>query len=287
LRPQKWPSGLHEGLENQGLNHMRQIQELSVERRPGTGKGPAYQTRQKGHIPAIIYGGKEEPLPVSVDALTLARHVESGSFLTTPFLLDLEGKKTRVIPRVLQLDPVSDRPVHVDFMRLVDGATVRLAIPVRFKGKENSPGIKLGGVLNIVRHEVELICPADNIPDFIEGDLSNMDVRDSIHISAFKLPEGVKPVIADRDFTVASIVAPTHIIEEQKAAAAAAAAAALAPVVEEEAVPAEGAAVPGAAAAPGATAPAAGAAAPAAGAAAPAAGAKAPAGAKTPGKEKK
>jgi large subunit ribosomal protein L25 len=262
---------------------MRQIQELSVEPRAGTGKGPAYRIRRKGHIPAIVYGGKEEPVNVSVDALTLARHVESGSFLTTPFLLTMDGKKTRVIPRALQLDPVSDRPVHVDFMRLTEGATVRLAIPVRFKGRENSPGIKLGGVLNIVRHEVELICPADNIPDYIEADLSGIDIRDSLHISAFKLPAGVKPVISDRDFTVASIVAPTHIIEEQKAAAAAAAAAALAPVVEEEAVPAEGA-VPGAApAAAGAAAPAAGAAAPAAGAKAPPAGAKAPAaGAKTP-----
>jgi large subunit ribosomal protein L25 len=266
---------------------MRQIQELSVERRPGTGKGPAYQTRRKGQIPAIVYGGKEEPMPVSVDALTLARHVESGSFLTTPFLLDLDGKKTRVIPRVLQLDPVSDRPVHVDFMRLVEGATVRLAIPVRFKGQENSPGIKRGGVLNIVRHEVELICAADDIPDYIEGDLTGLEIHGSLSISDFKLPKGVKTAVR-QDFTVASIVAPTHIIEEQKAAAAAAAAAALAPPVEEEAVPAEGA-VPGAAPVPGAAAPAAGAAAPAAGAAAPASGAKAAptAGAKTPGKEKK
>jgi len=267
---------------------MRQIQELSVERRSGTGKGPAYQTRRKGQIPAIVYGGKEEPTPVSVDALTLARHVENGSFLTTPFLLDLDGKKTRVIPRVLQLDPVSDRPVHVDFMRLVEGATVRLAIPVRFKGQENSPGIKRGGVLNIVRHEVELICAADDIPDYIEGDLTGLEIHGSLSISDFKLPKGVKTAVR-QDFTVASIVAPTHIIEEQKAAAAAAAAAALAPPVEEEAVPAEGAAVPGAAPLPGAAAaPAAGAAAPAAGAAAPAAGAKAPAaGAKAQGKEKK
>jgi large subunit ribosomal protein L25 len=268
---------------------MRQIQELSVEPRSSTGKGPAYQARNKGNVPAVVYGGKEEAVNVSVDATTLARHVERGSFLTTPVLLSLEGKKTRVIPRALQLDPVSDRPVHVDFMRLVEGATVRLAIPVRFRGKENSPGIKLGGVLNIVRHEVELICPADNIPDYIEGDLSEMDIRDSLHISAFKLPPGVKPVIADRDFTVASIVAPTHIIEEQKAAAAAAAAAALAPVVEEEAVPVEGA-VPGAApAAPGAAAPAPGAAAAAApaagGKAAPATGAKAAPAAKAPEKK--
>ena len=265
---------------------MRQIQELSVERRHGTGKGPAYQIRRKGQIPAIIYGGKEAPLPVCVDALTLTRHVDAGSFLTTPFLLNLEGKKTRVIPRVLQLDPVSDRPVHVDFMRLAAGATVRLAIPVRFKGQENSPGIKRGGVLNIVRHEVELICAADDIPEYIEGDLNGLEIHGSLSISDFKLPKGVKPATS-QDFTVASIVAPTHIIEEQKAAAAAADAAALAPVVEEEAVPAEGA-MPGAAPVPGAAAPAAGAAAPAAGAAAPAAGAKAPAaGAKAPGKEKK
>jgi large subunit ribosomal protein L25 len=271
---------------------MRQIQELSVERRLGTGKGPAYQTRRNGHIPAIVYGGKEEPLSVSVDALTLTRHVESGSFLTTPFLLNLDGKKTRVIPRVLQLDPVSDRPVHVDFMRLAEGATVRLAIPVHFKGQENSPGIKRGGVLNLVRHEVDLICSADNIPDYIEGDLTGLDIHGSLRISDFKLPEGVKPTIRE-NFTVASIVAPTHIIEEQKAAAAAAAAAALAPVGEEAAAPAEGAAVPGAAPAAGAApvagtsaAPAAGAKAPAAGAKAPAAGAKAaPAAAKAPEKK--
>lgn len=239
---------------------MRQIQELSADVRSGTGKGPAYQARRNGKIPAIVYGGSAEPQPVSVDAQVLSRHVETGSFLTTLFMLDTGGKKTRVIPRALQLDPVTDRPVHVDFMRLEKGATVRLAIPVRFVGRENSPGIKLGGVLNIVRHEVELICPADNIPDYIEADLSGMDIRDSLHISAFKLPEGVKPTIA-RDFTVASIVAPTHVIEEQKAAAAVAAASA--PVAEEGAAPAEGAAAPGAAA-------------PAAGAAAPSAGAKAP-----------
>ncbi len=243
---------------------MRQIQELSVEQRSGTGKGPAYRARQKGFIPAIVYGGDAAPESVSVDAQVLGRHVDGGSFLTTLFLLDMGGKKTRAIPRAVQLDPVTDRPLHVDFMRLAEGATLRIAIPVRFKGQENSPGIKRGGVLNVVRHDVEMICPADNIPDYIEGDLAGMDVHDSLHISAFKLPEGVVPVIRDRDFTVASIVAPTHVIEEQKAAAAAAVAAASAPVVEEGAAPAEGAAAPGA---PGA-APAAG--------ATPAAGAKAP-----------
>ncbi|HTW33468.1 MAG TPA: 50S ribosomal protein L25/general stress protein Ctc [Rhizomicrobium sp.] len=234
---------------------MSQIQELAAQSRSGTGKGPAYQTRQKGLIPAVVYGGGDAPENVALDRHELERHALNGTFLTTLFMLDVAGKKTRVIPREMQLDPVSDRPVHIDFMRLPEGATVRLAIPVRFKGQESSPGIKRGGVLNIVRHEIELLCPADKIPAFIEGDLSALDIHDTLHISAFTLPEGVKPVIHDRDFTVASIVAPTSVIEEQRAAAAAAAAAASAPVVE--------AAAEGAAAAPAAAgaAPAAGAAA--------------------------
>jgi large subunit ribosomal protein L25 len=244
---------------------MREIQSLSAEARSGTGKGPAFQTRQKGFVPAIVYGGQDAPINVQVSRHQLELLIEKGSFLTTLFMLEVGGKKTRVIPREVQLDPVSDRPVHADFMRLPEGATIRLAIPVRFKGQESSPGLKRGGVLNIVRHEIELICPAERIPDFIEGDLSGLDIRDSLHISAVTLPDGVRPVIR-RDFTIASIVAPTSVIEEQKAAAEAAAAAAAAPPVEEGA---EAAAEGAAPAAPGA-APAAGAApgaAPAAGAA--------------------
>ena len=236
---------------------MAQVQELKAEAREGRGKGPAYQSRQKGLIPAIVYGGKGEPQTVNVDFRTLERHIEKGSFLTTLLMLDVGGKKTRVIPRQLQLDPVSDRPVHVDFMRLEEGAKVRLEIPVHFKGQGESPGLKKGGVLNVVRHEMELICPADRIPNEVLVDVSKLDINESIHISALTLPEGVKPTIRGRDFTVCSIVAPTSVIEEQRAAAAAAAAPAA------EAVPVEGAA------------PAEGAAAPAAGAAAPAAGAKA------------
>ena len=237
---------------------MAQVQELKVEARDGRGKGPAYQARQTGLIPAIIYGGKDEPQTVAVDGRTLERHIEKGAFLTTLLMLDLGGKKMRAIPREVQLDPVSDRPVHVDFMRLSEGATVRLEIPVHFNGGDVSPGLKKGGVLNIVRHSIGLICPADKIPHTIEVDVSKLDINESIHINALTLPDGVKPIIRGRDFTVCSIVAPTSVIEEQKAAAAAAAA----PVVE--AAPAEGAAP--AAGAPGA--------APAAGAAAPAAGAK-------------
>ncbi|MGZ5926895.1 MAG: 50S ribosomal protein L25/general stress protein Ctc, partial [Rhizomicrobium sp.] len=215
---------------------MAQVQELKAEAREGRGKGPAYQARLKGLIPGVIYGGKVEPETVNIDARTLERRIEQGSFLTTLLMLDIGGKKTRVIPRQLQLDPVSDRPVHVDFMRLAEGATVRLDIPVHFKGQGESPGLKKGGVLNIVRHEMELICPADRIPNEIAVDISKLDINESIHLSALSLPEGVKTTIRGRDVTVCSIVAPTSVIEEQRAAAAAAAAPAA------EAVPAEGAA---------------------------------------------
>ncbi len=249
---------------------MRETQQLRAEPRTGTGKGPAFQIRQKGHVPGVIYGGDTAPQNVSVDFRTLERHVETGTFLTTLFMLEVDGKKTRVIPKDLQIDPVSDRPVHVDFLRLAEGAKVRLAIPVRFLNQGESPGLKRGGVLNIVRHDLDVLCPADAIPDFIPVDLTGLDIHGTIHISAVALPEGVKPLIRGRDFTIASIVAPSSVIEEQKAAAEAAAAAALAPVVEE--VVAEGAAP----AAPGA--------APAAGAAAAAPGAKAPA-AKAPEKK--
>jgi large subunit ribosomal protein L25 len=230
---------------------MAQVQELKAETREGRGKGPAYQARLKGLIPGVIYGGEAEPETVSVDGRTLERHIEKGAFLTTLLMLDVAGKKTRVIPRQLQLDPVSDRPVHVDFMRLAEGATVRLEIPVHFRGQGESPGIKKGGVLNIVRHAMELTCPADGIPKEVVVDISKLDINESIHISALNLPEGVVPTIRGRDFTICSIVAPTSVIEEQRAAAAAASAPAA------EAAPAEGAA-PAAGAAPAGATPAAG-----------------------------
>jgi large subunit ribosomal protein L25 len=205
-------------------------------------------------VPAVLYGGKDQPENVSVGQRDLERHVDTGNFLTTLFMLDVNGKKTRVIPRAVQVDPVTDRPVHVDFMRLEQGAKVKLEIPVRFRNHAESPGLKKGGVLNIIRHEILMLCPADSIPDSIEADLTGLDIHGTIHLSNVKLPEGVKPLIRERDFTIASIVAPTSIIEEQRAAAAAAEAAANAPVVEEAAAPAAGAAPAGAAPAAGAAA---------------------------------
>ncbi|MGH6829424.1 MAG: 50S ribosomal protein L25/general stress protein Ctc [Rhizomicrobium sp.] len=248
---------------------MAQLQELKAEAREGRGKGAAYQARAKGLIPGVVYGGDAQPQTIVVDATTLSRHIEKGAFLTTLLMLDVAGRKTRVIPRQLQTDPASDQLVHVDFMRLVPGAKLRLEVPVHFKGQGESPGLKKGGVLNVVRHEMELICPAETIPNEVVVDVSQLDINDSIHISALTLPEGVKTTIRERDFTVCSIVAPTSVIEEQRAAAAAAAAAAATPLTE--AAPEEGAAVPPAEG----VAPAAGAAAPAG--AKPAAAATAPA----------
>ena len=228
---------------------MRETLELKVEPRDKVGKGPSYRTRQSGRIPGIVYGGESAPEAVQVDERTLGRLHSTGSLLQTLVMLELSGQKTRVIPRAVQLDPVTDRPVHVDFLRLTPGGRISLDIPVRFRGQENSPGLKRGGVLNVVRHEVALLCPVENIPEFIEGDLSGLDIGDSLHISAFTLPEGVKPMIRERDFTVATIAPPTTFTEETPVAAAAVEGA-------EGAAPAEGA--------EGAAAPAAGAGAPAA-----------------------
>lgn len=228
---------------------MPQVQELKVETRSGTGKGPAYQTRRKGLIPGVVYGGSGTPENVTIDGHALWMHVSAGHFLTTLFTLDIDGRKARVIPRDVQLDPVTDFPVHVDFMRLEEGASVRLNIPVRFRGQETSPGLKKGGVLNVVRHQIALICPAETIPNTIDVDVSGLDINESLHIKSLNLPAGVRPVIADRNFTICSVVAPTSVREELRAAAAAAADAPAAAAAGTAAAPAAAAAAPAAAAA--------------------------------------
>ena len=235
---------------------MRETLELKVEPRSKLGKGAAYQTRKSGLIPGIVYGGGGAPEPVQVDERTFGRLHGTGALMQTLVMLELSGKKTKVLPRAVQLDPVTDRPVHVDFLRLTPGGRVTLDIPVRFRGQENSPGLKRGGVVNVVRHEVALLCPVDDIPEYIEGDISELDIGDSLHISAFTLPPGVKPMIKERDFTVATVAPPTTFIEETPVAAAAVEG-------EEGAVPVEGeegavAAAAGAVAAPGAAAAAGG-----------------------------
>ncbi len=216
---------------------MRQIQELRAEPRTGTGKGPAYQTRQKGFVPAIVYGGEGAPATVQVLRHDLERLIERHVPDDALHAGRVRAERPASFRAQVQLDPVSDRPVHTDFMRLPEGATIRLAIPVRFKGQESSPGLKRGGVLNIVRHEVELLCPAENIPDFIEGDLSGLDIHGSLHISALRASRrrkagGSRARLHDRLDRGAD-----SVIEEQRAAAAAAVAAASAPVVEKVRLP--------------------------------------------------
>lgn len=193
---------------------MSQTIELNAVVRERGGKGAARAVRRQGLVPGVIYGDKKEPQTISVDRRELQRLLGTGTFLSTLVSLEVDGTKTQVLPRDVQFDPVKDFPVHVDFLRLGKGARISVDIPVHFLNEAASPGIKRGGVLNVVRHEVELICPADAIPEFIEADLTGYDIGDSLHISAITLPEGVRPAITDRDFTVATIAAPAGLKEE-------------------------------------------------------------------------
>jgi len=245
---------------------MTEVHSLSAELRERAGKGPARTTRRAGRVPGVIYGNHEAPTLISMEPKELDREIHKTGFYTTLFDVKIDGKDHRVLPRDVQFDPVSDRAIHADFMRVTDKTRVRVHVPVTFKNEGLSPGIKRGGVLNIVRHEIDVFCEAANIPHSIVVDVEGFDIGDSMHISMVKLPAGVKPAIADRDFTIATIAPPTvHKTEAEEAAEAAAAAATLAPEGAAGTAPAAGAA-PGA---PAAAAPAAGAAAPAKGAPAP------------------
>jgi large subunit ribosomal protein L25 len=256
---------------------MATVKELKATARPAGGKGAARAERRAGRVPGVIYGNHEPPVTISVDDADLRQRILAGRFLTTIYDIDLEGKKHRVIPRDFHLDPVRDFPLHVDFMRLGEGATIRVSVPLHIVNAEAAPGVKRGGTVNIVTHTIDLVCSVDNIPQYVDADVSGLEISYSLHLSEIKLPPGVKS-LSREDVTLVTIVPPSGYAEEMKAAAAAAAAAGPA-AVPGAAAPAPGAA-PAAGAAAGApgAAPAAGAAAPAAGAKAPAAGAKAPAG---------
>ena len=250
----------------------QQVSEIKASVRERSGTGGARAIRREKRVPGILYGDKAEPQTVAVDQNELIILIGRGKFLSTLIELNVDGKKVRVIPREVQVDPVKDLPVHVDFQRVGPGASIRVNVPVRFVNEALSPGLKRGGVLNIVRHEVEVMAPADKIPDFFEFNLEGLEIGRSIHISAVKMPEGVRPTIQNRDFTVATVAG--HKIEEEPTPGTAA-------VAADGAVPAEGEAVEGAAAAPADAKAAAGGKAPAAAAGAkPAAAAKPAAGAK-------
>jgi large subunit ribosomal protein L25 len=243
---------------------MATVRELKATARPKSGKGAARAERRAGRVPGVIYGNNEPPVTISVDDADLRQRILAGRFLTTIYDIDLEGRKHRVIPRDFHLDPVRDFPLHVDFMRLGEGATIRVSVPLHVQNADAAPGVKRGGTVNIVTHTLDVECSVDNIPQFIEADVSGLEISYSLHLSDIKLPAGVR-ALSREDATLVTIVPPSGYAEEQKAAAAAAAAAG--PAV----------AAPGAAPAPGAAAAAPAAA--AAGAAAPAAPAKAAPGA--------
>ena len=184
---------------------MAEAIELKAWSRGRTGTGGARAVRREGRIPGIVYGGSDEPLNISLETKEVSKQIQTGHFQSTVYMLDMDGTKIRAIPRDVQVDPVRDFPIHVDFMRLAKNAMVDVDVPVHFLNEAASPGLKRGGVLNIVRHEISLNCPADNIPESIEIDLTGTEIGDSIHISAVTLPEGAAPTITDRDFTVATI----------------------------------------------------------------------------------
>jgi len=201
------------------------LSEIKATARPRAGKGAARQVRREGKVPGVIYGDKQAAVTVALDSNELSKVIGKGKFLSTLFTLDVDGAKTRVIPRDVQLDPVRDFAIHVDFQRVGPGGKIRVNVPVKFVNEAASPGLKRGGVLNIVRHDVEVVCSADAIPAFFEFDLTGVEIGRSIHISATKLPEGVKPVISDRDFTIATVAGAKAQEEEVKPTAADAAAA--------------------------------------------------------------
>ncbi len=216
---------------------MPEIISLSAEPRLRAGKGAARATRRAGRVPAIVYGDGKEPVLISLEPRALGRVLARPGLFATLVDISLGGATLRTLPRDVQYHPVSDAPLHVDFMRVGAGAQVTVTVPVVFINHERSIGLRRGGILNIVRHGIDMVCSVDNIPDRLVVDLNGLDIGDSIHIGAVTIPETARPVIQARDFTIASIAASSAVKEEAAQAAQAAATAAAAPP-EEQAVPA-------------------------------------------------
>jgi large subunit ribosomal protein L25 len=232
---------------------MAETTKVVAKKRDRAGKGGARSSRREGLIPAVIYGDKQAPLMIAVEPKAIEREIHKEGFFNHRLQIDVEGTNVDVLPRDVQLDPVTDRPLHLDFLRIGPDSIITVQVPVHFRNEAASPGIKRGGVLNIVMHEITVRTKPDLIPEFFEVDLTGLEIGHSVHISSLKAPEGVRMVTRERDATVASIAAPTVVREAAAQAAAEAAAPAAA-----EATPAAGAAAPAAPAAGAApTAPAA------------------------------
>ena len=194
---------------------MSDITVLAAAARERVGKGSAREARRQGQIPAVIYGDKKAPASITIEQKVLVRHLQTGGFFNTLFDIELDGKLNRVLPRDVQLHPVTDIPEHVDFLRVTSTTRISVEVPVEFLNEDESPGLKTGGVLNVVRYNVEVSCTPDLIPTSLVLDLAGTEIGDSLHISAVNLPEGVTPTITDRDFTIATIAAPTVVKEEE------------------------------------------------------------------------
>ncbi|WP_297296475.1 50S ribosomal protein L25/general stress protein Ctc [uncultured Methylovirgula sp.] len=205
---------------------MAETKTLAATARSVGGKGAARSVRREGRIPAVIYGGGDPAQSISLEWREINKLIYAGHFLTTIYEIEVGGAKERVIPRDYQLDRVTDRPLHVDFLRLKAGSTLRVAIPVHFINQDISPGIKKGGTLNIVRHSIEMKVPADAIPEAITIDVGQLEIAESVHISAVTLPAGCRPVDTQHNFTIATIAPPVAVAETPAQAAAAAAPAA-------------------------------------------------------------
>ena len=204
---------------------------LKATKRAVATKGQLNKLRSDGFIPAILYGGKKDNISISLKKLQLRDIIKTETFMSKVVDIEIEGSAEKVLPREVAYDPISDEPIHIDFMRVAKGSTVILEIPVKLINMDKSPGLKKGGVLNIVRRKVEFKCPAENIPDEIVLDLDNIEIGSSLKISAVKLPQNVFPTISDRDFVIATVVSPTIVVEPEKTEEATA----------EGEVPAEGA----------------------------------------------
>ncbi|HVQ09188.1 MAG TPA: 50S ribosomal protein L25/general stress protein Ctc [Allosphingosinicella sp.] len=197
---------------------------LSAETRERAGKGASRVLRREGRVPAVVYGNNEEPLSIHLEEKLLVRALSTGHFMNSVVMIDAGGAPVRTLPKDVQFHPVTDRPLHVDFLRISEHAKVTVAVPINFTDEDKSKGLKRGGVLNAVRHELELVCDAAEIPEEVEISLAGLDIGDSLHISAVTLPKGTESAITDRDFTIATIVAPSGLKMDAEDAAAEAAA---------------------------------------------------------------
>ena len=193
---------------------------LPAEARDRAGKGASRALRRDGRVPAVVYGEKKDPLSIHVEEKLLAKMLSTGHFMNSVVMIDYRGKPHRTLPKAVDFHPVTSRPIHVDFLRIGEHTKVTVAVPMRFDNDEESPGLKRGGVLNVVVHELEIVCDAAHIPNEIHVNLAGLEIGDSIHISQVKLPDGVIPSNKDEDFTVATIVSPSAMKAEEEEAAA-------------------------------------------------------------------